>query len=297
MLGLPLKVASGDQPDDGDRDVERGLGRLGRPAASINLRLGMLLRSPAVGGGVAGAISSCRLPRTARCYMMFAFVTAVIAVVMLSRLDRRNVILDASIDPGALGGRFYEDESGREVVYRVERLPVALGVSLVAGVRLRLARHRRRHPAGAGAQRLVRRADARGRRDERADDRRHRGRIGADLLRPRLRHPTPLAAAAVLGVLAGSRAGFWFGEPRAREVAEDADGVGPGVRVDHVFREGAVTRTTTPASAARTPCSARLLLAGVDAERRVARRSACAALAQLDAPRPATSARRRADCC
>ena len=47
-------------------------------------------------------------------------MTAVIAILMLSRLDKRNVILDASIDPGPFGGRFYEEESGREVVYRVE---------------------------------------------------------------------------------------------------------------------------------------------------------------------------------
>ena len=52
---------------------------------------------------------------------------------VLSRLDRRNV-LDATADPGTLGGRFYEEESGREVVYRVKRLPVALVVSALAGV-------------------------------------------------------------------------------------------------------------------------------------------------------------------
>ena len=34
----------------------------------------------------------------------------------------------------------------------------------------------------------------------------------------------PLAAAAVLGVLVGSRAGFWLRRPRARQVAEAADG-------------------------------------------------------------------------
>ena len=43
-------------------------------------------------------------------------------------------MLDAPTDPGRLGGRFYDDESGREVVYRVKRLPVALGVSALAGV-------------------------------------------------------------------------------------------------------------------------------------------------------------------
>jgi uncharacterized membrane protein YfcA len=37
------------------------------------------------------------------------------------------------VDPGRLGGRYYEQESGAEVVYRVKRLPVAVGASFVAG--------------------------------------------------------------------------------------------------------------------------------------------------------------------
>ena len=52
---------------------------------------------------------------------------------MLTRLQRRNVILDPSVDPGVLGGRFYEDESGGIVTYRVKRLPVAIAASFVAG--------------------------------------------------------------------------------------------------------------------------------------------------------------------
>ena len=44
---------------------------------------------------------------------------------MLTRLNRRNV-LDASLDPGRFGGRYHDDESGCEVVYRVKRLPVGL---------------------------------------------------------------------------------------------------------------------------------------------------------------------------
>ena len=53
--------------------------------------------------------------------------------VMLARLDIRNVILDPSVDPGVLGGRFYEEETGSDVVYRVKRLPLALAGSFVAG--------------------------------------------------------------------------------------------------------------------------------------------------------------------
>jgi hypothetical protein len=52
---------------------------------------------------------------------------------MVTRLKRRNVILDPSIDPGVLGGRFYEEESGCTVTYRIKRLPVAIGASFLAG--------------------------------------------------------------------------------------------------------------------------------------------------------------------
>jgi hypothetical protein len=52
---------------------------------------------------------------------------------MLRRLDRRNVILDPAADPGRLGGRYHDAESGGTVVYRVRRLPLAVGVSFVAG--------------------------------------------------------------------------------------------------------------------------------------------------------------------
>ena len=97
----------------------------------INLRLGMLLEiASAIGGLTLGVLvehmSDALLNR------LFAIVTAAIAVLMLSRLERRNV-LAADADPGTLGGRFYEEESGREVVYRVRRLPLALCASLVAG--------------------------------------------------------------------------------------------------------------------------------------------------------------------
>ena len=65
-------------------------------------------------------------------YGLFALVTAVISGMMLTRLDRRNM-LDARVDPGRLGGRYFDDESGREVVYRVKRLPIGMSVSWLAG--------------------------------------------------------------------------------------------------------------------------------------------------------------------
>jgi uncharacterized protein len=43
-------------------------------------------------------------------------------------------VLEASADPGLLGGRYFDEESSRPVVYRVKRLPIALTASVAAGV-------------------------------------------------------------------------------------------------------------------------------------------------------------------
>jgi uncharacterized membrane protein YfcA len=98
----------------------------------INLRLGMLLEVATAAGGLTGGIVVWLMsPQFLQ--RLFGVVTAVAAVVMLRRLHRRNVILDPGADPGRLGGRYHEDESGGTVVYRVRRLPLALGVSFIAG--------------------------------------------------------------------------------------------------------------------------------------------------------------------
>lgn len=98
----------------------------------INLRLGLLLEVLTVAGSLVGAVTARALsPQTL--HLLFAVVTFGISLVMLSRLDVRNVILDPAVEPGQLGGRFYEHESGREVVYRVKRLPLAMVGSFVAG--------------------------------------------------------------------------------------------------------------------------------------------------------------------
>jgi uncharacterized membrane protein YfcA len=98
-----------------------------------NLRLGMLLEAfsaPAALGAAywAGAISESTLRR------IFAIAALGIAAVIFSRLNKRNVVLDPSFETGRLGGRFYEAESGATVSYRVRRLPVACGTSILAGV-------------------------------------------------------------------------------------------------------------------------------------------------------------------
>jgi uncharacterized membrane protein YfcA len=212
VVGVPLNIASGvSLMTVIATSSVVSAGSTGRRL--VNLRLGMLLQIAAASGGLLGAVSVVHMPDHAL-FVMFSMVTAVIAALMLSRLGRRNVILDASVDPGPFGGRFYEDESGREVVYRTRRIPAALGVSAVAGfvsgslgigggilqvpalntwcgVPLRAA-------AATSAVMIGVTAVA-----------------SAPLYYARGSVSVPLAAAAVLGVLGGSRAGFWFGE-RAR---------------------------------------------------------------------------------
>jgi uncharacterized membrane protein YfcA len=104
-------------------------GRAGKQL--INIRLGMLLEVATAAGSLLGALTAMFLAQ-ATVQRLFGVATIAVAIVMLTRLQRRNV-LDASTDPGLLGGRFYDEESRRDVSYRVKRVPVALGASFVAG--------------------------------------------------------------------------------------------------------------------------------------------------------------------
>src|SRR3954447_18055579 len=175
---------------------------------ALKLRLGMLLEVATTIGGLIAAFSVAYLSDHTL-EVIFAVTTAAIAILMLSRLDRRN-ILDPSASPGPLGGRFHDDDTGNDVVYRVTRLPLGMTASFVAGyvsgtlgigggilkvpvlnawcgVPMRAAAATSALMIGVTAVSSVPIQYARG------------------YVIP------PLAAAAVLGVLLGSRAGFWFG--------------------------------------------------------------------------------------
>jgi uncharacterized protein len=98
----------------------------------INRRLGMLLEVATAAGSFLGGITA-QLVAQSVLQKLFGFVAGGVAVVMLTRLGRRNVILDPTVDPGLLGGRFYEAESRGLVAYRVKRLPLAVVASFLAG--------------------------------------------------------------------------------------------------------------------------------------------------------------------
>ena len=98
----------------------------------INIRLGMVLEVATAAGSLLGGVTAQMIAQSAL-QKLFGLVTSIVAVMMLGRLNRRNVSLDPSVDPGMLGGRYYEDESGGMVTYRVKRLPAALAASFIAG--------------------------------------------------------------------------------------------------------------------------------------------------------------------
>ena len=133
------------------------------------------------------------------------------AAVMLARLDRRNLLPATAADLGGFGGRFRDEDTGTDACYRVRRLPVAFGVSGAAGIVSSLT--------GLGGGIIVvpalnswcgvplRVAAATS-----------TFVLGVTAIPGAIEHfpvADPLApgyaAAAVLGVLAGSRAGLWIG--------------------------------------------------------------------------------------
>lgn len=97
----------------------------------LNVRLAIVLLIFAVTGAMAGAAILDRLT-DATYKRIFGVTTAVIALLMLSRIDKRNV-RDLAIDTGALGGRFFDEDTGARVAYAVTRLPIAWIVAFCAG--------------------------------------------------------------------------------------------------------------------------------------------------------------------
>ena len=98
----------------------------------MNLRLGMLLEVATVAGGLLGGITA-QMVAESTLQRMFGLVAIAVAAVMLQRVNKRNVLLDDQADPGRLGSRFYEAESGGIVTYRIKRVPLALVASFLAG--------------------------------------------------------------------------------------------------------------------------------------------------------------------
>jgi len=176
---------------------------------TINFRLGIILEIATTLGGLAGGLTAQALAqRTLR--VTFGIVAIAIALVMFRELRRRVVPPPADPDAGWLGGEYYSTEERRTVRYGVRRLPVALAVSFVAGnvsgllgigggilkvpalttwcgVPMRVAATTSSLMIGVTAA------------------------ASAPLYYAAGEIPAHYAAASVLGVMVGTRAGFWVG--------------------------------------------------------------------------------------
>jgi len=130
-LGLPMRAASAVSLVTviaTSSITSAAPGRLHR----VNLRLGMVLEIFTTLGGFFGILFVNRFS-TRTLEAAFGVLLGAIAIVMASRLDRRNVIRGDAGDTGVLGGRYYDADTGAEVSYRLRRPPVAFAASFTAG--------------------------------------------------------------------------------------------------------------------------------------------------------------------
>lgn len=174
-----------------------------------NARLAMVLQVAAAAGALAGLEVLAYITPEVR-ERIFGGTALLVAGVMIARLDYRNVLHGPVTDVGLLGGRIEDPDTGVEVAYRVKRMPFGLAVAFVAGIISSLA--------GVGGGILVVPAlnswcgvpmrVAAATSAVILGVTALPGVIGyyelGYLVRPEL------AAAAVLGVIGGSRAGLWI---------------------------------------------------------------------------------------
>lgn len=177
---------------------------------TINLRLGIVLEIATTLGGLAGGLTAQALSqRTLR--LLFGVVAIGIAIVMLRQINKRNTLPEGDTETGWLGGYFHSPEHGRTIPYRVKRLPVGLFMSFLAGnvsgllgigggilkvpalnawcgVPLRVAATTSSLMIGVTAA------------------------ASAPLYYTAGEIPANYAAASVLGVMVGTRAGFWIAQ-------------------------------------------------------------------------------------
>jgi uncharacterized membrane protein YfcA len=98
----------------------------------INYRLGMVLEVATAAGSLLGGVTAQYMNQRVL-EQLFAAVTVIVGLTTLSRLNKRNVVMGDQLECGALGGRYIEQESGGVVSYRVKRVPLALAASFIAG--------------------------------------------------------------------------------------------------------------------------------------------------------------------
>ena len=99
---------------------------------TINLRLGIVLEIATTLGGLAGGLTAIWLSQRVL-HVLFAMVAFVIAGVVVRQLDARQSLPVGDTDTGWLGGEFYSTEQQRRAFYRVHNLHVGMFMSFLAG--------------------------------------------------------------------------------------------------------------------------------------------------------------------
>jgi hypothetical protein len=99
----------------------------------LNVRLAVCLLLFGVTGASVGAELIDVLP-AAVFPRLFGLTAAFIAIVMLVRLDTRNVMSEPQRPMGAFDGQVHDEDTQQDVVYHVRRLPLAAAGAFIAGV-------------------------------------------------------------------------------------------------------------------------------------------------------------------
>jgi uncharacterized membrane protein YfcA len=96
----------------------------------INLRLGMVLEVATAAGGLTGGLTAQMLS-SSTLQLLFSMISIAVAIAVMRR--PHDEILPQPADPGLLGGVYRDERTGRSFTYRVQRLPVGIAASFVAG--------------------------------------------------------------------------------------------------------------------------------------------------------------------
>lgn len=97
-----------------------------------NIRLGMTLEIATTTGGMVGGLTAVLLSSR---MLMAIFGTALFGIAAaMWRRPAEETVLEEAQDEGQLGSHYYDPYLKRVVRYRATRLPLGLGVSLLAGI-------------------------------------------------------------------------------------------------------------------------------------------------------------------
>ncbi len=96
----------------------------------VNIRLGMMLETATVAGAILGGVTANYLSGDTLRYM-FALLLLIVSGFMFWR--NRGADEPAVVPVGAYVASFRDESSGQEMVYGVRRVPLLMGISVVAG--------------------------------------------------------------------------------------------------------------------------------------------------------------------